>query len=171
MKNHPEIYGVDSAKPVIYFVGPTYCATACSVIQTPDRHQYLFLLTVFPHRPVESGEPCLFVCSEMVEGSQQPVLSVFDEVERNVLQNEKGDWTNFDVFMRKAVEIASKRLRANFVQRPPGQWHLKTISDATDATVNALIAEGWSKACPEDIQDGKRWNLLRRPKSTAPVTT
>jgi hypothetical protein len=169
MKNQPDIYGMDSTKPVVYFVGPTYCATACSVIQTSDRHQYLFLLTVFPHRPVESGEPCLFVCSEVAEGSQQHVLGVFDEAGHKILQNEEGDWTDFDAFMRRAVEITSERLHANFVERPPGKWDLKTASSASDATDSALMVEGWDMACPSDILDGKKWSLLKRPKSANPI--
>jgi hypothetical protein len=170
MKNQPDIYGMDSTKPVVYFVGPTYCATASSVIQTPDRHQYLFLLIVFPHRPVESGEPCLFVCSEVAAGSGQHVLGILDEAGHQILQNEDGDWTDFDSFKRRAVEIASERFHANFAERPPGKWDLKTVSSASDETLSGLVAEGWETACPNDILDGKEWLLFKRPKSAAPVS-
>ena len=129
-----------------------------------------FLLFVFPHRPVESGEPCLIVCSELAEGSHQHVLGVFDDAGHKILQNEEGDWTDFDVFKRRSVEIATERLHANFVERPPGKWDLKTISSANDETINALIAEGWGKACPDDILDGKKWSLLRRSKSATPIS-
>jgi hypothetical protein len=169
MQTQPDIYGMDTAKKHIGFVGPTYCATATSVIQTPDRHRYLYLLIVFPHRPGISEEPCLFISSEITDGGHQPVLGVFDADGHKILQNEEGDWTDFDAFTRRAVEIASERLVANFVEHQHSKWKYKTVSSTSDETLNAPIAEGWSVACPSDILDGKKWFLLKKPKSTTPI--
>ena len=165
MKSQPEIYGVDSTKQIVGYVGPTYCATASSVIQTPDRHQYLHLLVVFPKRPVDSDEPCLYVCSEWMDGSQQYVLGVFDDAGHRVLQNEKGDWRDFAAFMRRALELASEMLAANFVEHQHSKWTYKIVLSTSDEALNALIADGWNVACPSDKRDDKTWLLLRRARS------
>ena len=114
--------------------------------------------------PVKSDEPSLFVCSEVAAESGRHLLGVFDEAGHQILENEDGDWTDFDAFKRRAVEIASNRLRANFVERPPGKWNLRTVSDASDETLRGLVTEGWEKACPNDMLDGKEWLLFKRTK-------
>ena len=168
MKNQPDIYGLDPTKPNVFFVGPTYCGTGCSVLKRPDSPQILFLLVVFPHRPVE-GDPCLFICSEAVEGRPNHVLGIYEESGHKILDNEDGDWTDFDTFKRRAAEIAGERLQAHFVERPPDRWNLKTVSDPSDETFRALTEEGWEMACPKDTLDGKAWFLFRKPKLATPV--
>jgi hypothetical protein len=166
MKIQPDIYGIDGTKKFAGYVGPIYSCSLASVIQTPDRCRYLYLLIVFPHRPVDTGEPCLFVSSEVTDGGRY-VLGVFDDAGHRILQNEEGAWTDVAAFSQRAIEIASELLATCFVRHEHSKWKYKTVSSATPGEPNDLISQGWITINSSVGPDGNKWFLLKKPNPIA----
>jgi hypothetical protein len=69
MQIQPSVY---RHTKVAYYVSSTYSATLASATPRPGTatDQYFYYLVVFPHRPVESDDPYLFVCAVMIPGSK-----------------------------------------------------------------------------------------------------
>jgi hypothetical protein len=137
-----------------------------SVIPAPDSEPQpnLYALIVFPHKPIESDEPCLFVCSEMIEGCHKPSLGIYGEASHRILENESGDWTDLAAFTRRSLELASELLGANFVEFQHSKWTYKSALSTSEDGLKDLIMLGWSVINFSVGPDGNKWFFLKKPK-------
>jgi hypothetical protein len=156
------------------YIGPTHSASSERIIQTPERNRYLFLFVVFVRRPVDTvdtGEPCLYVSSEVTQVGQPPALGIFDEDGHTILQNEEGDWSDFAAFTKKALGLANGRLGTCMVEFERKEWRYCSVSGKSEDALRDWTLQGWSVVNSSVGSDGNRWFLLKRPKVATPTST
>jgi len=156
----------DGMQKIAYYVSSTYGATLVShntgLGGKPSPNLYLFYL--HEKRPVDSSDVCLFICSEMIDGRQQPVLGIYDDAGHQILENEEGDLTDLVVFKRRAMELANERLGPNFVEFQHSEFRYKCVSSASEDGLKELIEQGWSVINFSIGSDNNKWFFLKKPK-------
>ena len=107
---------------ITYYVGPTHVATFNRVVaaseNTEERCRFLLIFWKQGQHGAEE-ESCLIIPSEELSRGAPPVLVMYDNTARTVLQAGGGDLADASTFERKAISIASERLATSFTERPP----------------------------------------------------
>ena len=152
------------------YIGPTHSGTSMSIKQTAELNRYLFLFIVSVRKPVDVDEPCLIISSEVTEVGQPPVLGIFDEVGHRILENEEGDWSDFNAFTKKAAGLAIERLHACMVEFERKEWRYQSVSGGSEEDLKDWILQGWKVVNSSVGSDGNRWFLMKRPKAV-PTST
>jgi hypothetical protein len=124
MKAQFETAPMSRVNRVTYYISPTHVATFNRIVPGSGSvdERYRFMVIFWRRAQTETGseeEPCLVITSEQCAGGAGPILAVYDDAGRIVLEDELDDWADLNRFERRAMSIASERLATNFAERPP----------------------------------------------------
>jgi len=170
MQIQPDFYGVDATKEIVMYIGPTHSGTCSSIMQTAELNRYLFLFVVFARKPIDVDEPCLFISSEVTQVGLPPVLGIFDADGHRILENEKGDWSDFNAFTKRAAGLAVEHLHTCMVEFERKEWRYQSVSGASEEDLKDWILEGWKVVNSNVGSDGNKWFLMKRPKAAQAST-